>query len=477
MSDNFNEFENANIPEENVSPVQNDINEQPAGAQPVYQNTAADNGYTYVSENTPKVKAPKRNHPILKGIAFVLCLAIVGVGSVQGYRIYQDHNDKNGFSAYDGENKKSAQKETEAATKVSRSDDDDFKSLIELAGREDAKQIPDIYEEILPSVVGVSAKFEYTAQYYDFFGWGQGSSSQEQMIGRGTGIIISEDGYIVTNAHCVYDDSSQYHAGEAIEVTIRFSDQTDHSAKIIAYDTDSDIAVLKVNESGLTPATFGNSKDLRVGELVIAVGNPLGFELFGSVTSGIVSALDREISVNDKNMKLIQTDAAINEGNSGGPLLNSCGQVIGINSAKMASNTIEGLGFAIPIDEAKSIIDDLIHYNYVTGRPQFGWTTVNVSESDSRRYNMPMGAYVVNIKEGGAADKAGIQIGDVVIDIEGDKVTSTTDITNIKSKYEAGDKVTVTVSRRGEDVKMDVTLDEARSGKNESDDERDIAIN
>jgi serine protease Do len=176
-------------------------------------------------------------------------------------------------------------------------------------------------------------------------------------------------------------------------------------------------------------------------------------------------------------MKLIQTDAAINEGNSGGPLLNSCGQVIGINSAKMASNTIEGLGFAIPIDEAKSIIDDLIHYNYVTGRPQFGWTTVNVSESDSRRYNMPMGAYVVNIKEGGAADKAGIQIGDVVIDIEGDKVTSTTDITNIKSKYEAGDKVTVTVSRRGEDVKMDVTLDEARSGKNESDDERDIAIN
>ena len=492
MSDNINGSNTDNnifpeeVPEASVQseqPVQ-----QPSGEQnnSYSTSTEAPSHYSYVAENAPKAKAPKRRHPILKGIAFVLCLAIVGVGSVQGYRIYQDHNDKNGFSEYkeDKTNDRKTSSDDDDNKSINApvgSDGDDFKSLIELAGREDAKQIPDIYEEILPSVVGVSAKFEYTSQTYDFFGWGGGSSSQQQMVGRGTGIIISEDGYIVTNAHCVYDDSSQYRAGEAIEVSIRFSDQTDHSAQIISYDTDSDIAVLKVNESGLKPAVFGDSNDLKVGELVIAVGNPLGFDLFGSVTSGIISALNRKISVNDRSMNLIQTDAAINEGNSGGPLLNSCGQVIGINSAKMSSSygsaSVEGLGFAIPIDEAKTIIDDLIHYNYVTGRPQFGWTTVDVSESDSRRFNMPMGAYVINIQEDSAAEKAGIQLRDIIIDINGDKITSTSDLSSVKNKYKAGDTVTVTVNRKGEDIKIDVTLQEDKSGRGKSDIDQDIPIN
>ena len=473
----------------NGSENNNDLlNEDPAlSVQAEQQNSAeyhnssdeAASQYAYVSEHAPKSKPAGSRHPILKGIAFVLCLAIVGVGSVQGYRIYKDHSGTNGFSEYNDDkdaDRKSPPKETETESNqiASFSEKGEYKSLFELGSREDAKQLPDIVDDIMPSVVGVSAKFEYTTQYYDFFGWGEGSTSQERMEGQGTGIIISDDGYIVTNAHCIYDDS-QHNAGEAIEVTIRFSDESDHSAKIISYDTDSDIAVLKVNESGLKPAVFGNSDELRVGEVVIAIGNPLSFNYFGSVTSGIVSALNRKITINDRTMHLLQTDAAINAGNSGGPLVNSCGQVIGINSAKMASSSVEGLGFAIPINQVKTIVDDLINYNYVTGRPQFGWSIIDISESDSRRYNMPMGAYVIDVQDGSAADKAGIQLRDIVIEVDGEKVSSTADINALMSNYKAGDTVTLTINRKGEDVKVDVTLDEAKSNKSNTDNDRKIS--
>ena len=205
---------------------------------------------------------------------------------------------------------------------------------------------------------------------------------------------------------------------------------------------------------------------------MIAVGNPLGFDLFGSVTCGIVSALNRKISINDKEMNLIQTDAAINSGNSGGPLLNSCGQVIGINSAKMSSSygsaSVEGLGFAIPIDNAKQIIDDLIHYNYVKGRPQLGISTVDVTESDSRRYNIPMGAYVAVVDSGSAAEKAGIKVRDIIIDFNGDTIGSTTQLNSAKNKYKAGDTVEVTVNRNGKDIKLTVKLQEDQSNKSAS---------
>ena len=174
-------------------------------------------------------------------------------------------------------------------------------------------------------------------------------------------------------------------------------------------------------------------------------------------------------------MHLLQTDAAINAGNSGGPLVNSCGQVIGINSAKMASSSVEGLGFAIPINQVKTIVDDLINYNYVTGRPQFGWSIIDISESDSRRYNMPMGAYVIDVQDGSAADKAGIQLRDIVIELDGEKVSSTADINALMSNYKAGDTVTLTINRKGEDVKVDVTLDEAKSNKSNTDNDRKIS--
>ncbi|MBQ6213236.1 MAG: trypsin-like peptidase domain-containing protein, partial [Ruminococcus sp.] len=322
-------------------------------------------------------------------------------------------------------------------------------------------------DSIMPSVVGVASTFEYQQeQIFSIWGWTSQPQTQ-QMRATGTGFIITEDGYIVTNSHVVYDE--EYKAGEAVEVSVLFSDETEHEASIIAYDPDTDIAVLKVDEKNLKPAVLGDSDELRVGELVIAVGNPLGFDLFGTVTSGIVSALNRKININDKKMNLIQTDAAINSGNSGGPLLNSCGQVIGINSAKMSSSysssgaSVEGLCFAIPIKEAKTIIDDLINYKYVTGRPTMGGITTNdISEAQSRYWNIPIGVYVRTIQEGSAADIAGIQIGDVIIDIEGEPVSTAQELNEIMEKYKAGDIITLTVSRNGKDIKIRVTLQEKK---------------
>ncbi|MDE6790050.1 MAG: trypsin-like peptidase domain-containing protein [Ruminococcus sp.] len=433
------------------------------------------NNYEYKSEVTPQPKKPK-NHTFLKVIAFLLCMGVAGAGSVQIYKFM----DNSKF------NMSEESKSDESSTPVSKIEDEtkesDNKSeqpvpepqnlpgLFDIASRTDSKYLPDIVDEIMPSVVGVSSTFEFTKQYSSW-GWGfqQPESVTQEAVGTGTGIVMTEDGYIITNAHVIYDSSEEYHAGEAKAVSVLFSDKNEYDAKIIAYDVETDIAVLKIDETGFTPATFGNSDDLRVGELVIAVGNPLGFELFGSVTSGIVSALNREISINEKNMTLIQTDAAINSGNSGGPLLNSCGQVIGINSAKMSSSyasgtaSIEGLGFAIPINDARTIIDDLINNGYVTGRPQIGITAVDIDEMYSSYLGLPMGIYVRSVAEGSAAEMAGLRTGDVIIGINDEAVTSMDELNAVKNQFKAGDTVTLKVYRDGEDIDIPLVLHDANA--------------
>jgi len=415
--------------------------------------------------------SPKKKHTGLKAVITILCFFI---GICGGYQIYRflnattmDIEDITG--SHEELSVKSSTEVTSPATETITDAEisEDMPSLISIASRKDAKYLPDIVDEIMPSVVGVSSTFEYT-RTYNTWGWGgiRTETETQHPIGTGTGIIMTDNGYIITNAHVIYDDSD-YKCGEAIEVSVLFSNESEHPAKIIAYDVETDLAVLKVDEVGLTPAEFGNSDDLRVGELVIAIGNPLGFELYGSVTSGIVSALNRQISINEKDMTLIQTDAAINSGNSGGPLLNSCGQVIGINSAKMSNSyssgqaTIEGLGFAIPINNAKVIIDDLINYNHVTGRPKIGITSTNVTEAYSRYFNIPMGLYVKSVTEGSAAEKAGIMIGDIIIGIEGEAITTSADLKRIVNKYKAGDTITITVERSGEDIDIPLTLQDA----------------
>lgn len=420
--------------------------------------------YSFASESSPPVKKKEKNSMVLKCAVAVLAIAVVGAGVVKVYKFL--NASKNELIEFSGDTVNSVSKNIQETSEENENEEEDneLPSLIELAARSDAKPIPDIVDSIMPSVVGVASSFEYTPRQ-TFSIWGWNDEPQTETIRKtGTGFIITNDGYIVTNAHVVYDDS--YNAGEASDVKVLFSDETEHEANIIAFDPETDIAVLKVDETKLKPAVLGDSDDLRVGELVIAVGNPLGFDLFGTVTSGIVSALNRKIDINEKKMNLIQTDAAINNGNSGGPLLNSCGQVIGINSAKMSSSysnsaSVEGLCFAIPIKEAKVIIDDLINYKYVTGRPNHGITsTRDITEAQARYWNIPVGVYVMSLQEDGAAELAGIKVGDIIIDVEGNVVSTAQELNDIKNKFKAGDTIWITVSRNGQDIRMKLTLQE-----------------
>lgn len=337
-------------------------------------------------------------------------------------------------------------------------------SWIQLAAREDALSIPEAVQKAMPSAVGIAATFTWEEQYSGFggfFGYGGDQSYEQSATATGTGIIMSKDGYIITNAHVVYD--AEY-GGKATELTVVLADETEYEATLTGYDSESDLAVLKINASDLPAAEFGDSDELMVGELVIAIGNPLGFELFGSVTCGIVSALNREITINENNMTLIQTDAAINAGNSGGPLVNSYGQVIGINSAKMTSSyssaSVEGLGFAIPINDASAIIDDLINYGYVRGKPQIGIIARDVSDTVSEAYGIPVGVYVYAVTEGGAAEQAGIQQGDVIIAANGKTVTTYDELNQEKNAFQAGDTLSLTITRNGQDYDVDVVLQE-----------------
>ncbi len=448
------------------------------------------NGYTpppagtssYYSGGQPQPQKPKKpkKHTALKIAAFLLCLGIVGAGSVQIYKFMDTSRfNMSDSSKINSTSKKPNNSDTlkskntteESATAPSPQN---LPGLFDIATRTDAKYLPDIVDEIMPSVVGVSATFEIS-QEYSSWGWGFQTETRSQEVPcTGTGIVMTEDGYIVTNAHVIY--MSQYNAGKAKSVSVLFNDEKKYDAEIIAYDIETDLAVLKVDENGFTPATFGNSDDLRVGELVIAVGNPLGFELFGSVTSGIVSALNREISINEKRMTLIQTDTAINEGNSGGPLLNSCGQVVGINSAKISSSlgsaSVEGLGFAIPINDAKVIIDDLINNGHVTGRPQIGVSAVDITEAYSGYLGLPMGIYVRDVTEGSAAEEAGIRTGDVIIGINDEAVSTMEELNSIKNKFKAGETITLKVFRDGEDLDVPLVLHESVESIDDSESNR-----
>jgi serine protease Do len=266
---------------------------------------------------------------------------------------------------------------------------------------------------------------------------------------------MSSDGYIITNAHVV--------AGASV-ISVVFTDETENepdagarddssksiterileqqgdadntnvvNAERIGIDEQTDLAVLKVDKKGLTEAKFGSSNDVQVGELAIVIGNPLGFELSNTVTVGIISATNRHLTVKDRTMNLIQTDASINKGNSGGPLINAYGRVIGITSAKVNPDyNVEGLGFAIPIDEAKIVIDDLIHYGYVKGRPTLGIEGKNIDAVNASYYDIPQGFIVTKLETGSAAEKAGIMKGDIICGIEGITIKTIEEFNKIK---------------------------------------------
>lgn len=295
-----------------------------------------------------------------------------------------------------------------------------------------------------PSVVGVSVT------YYEQILFGQLAEGESE----GSGIIYSSDGYIITNYHVIEDAVNSSSAA----VTITLSDESEYQAEIVGTDDVTDLALLKIEpEEELTPATFADSSNIQVGELAVAIGNPLGQEFAGSVTVGYISALNRDITTDGRTYNVIQTDAAINPGNSGGALVNSKGEVIGINTIKISDDSVEGLGFAIPSNDALKIIEEL----KVTGkiiRPYVGIYGIDLDEITAQRNRLVEGIYVYQVQEGSPAQEAGIQNGDIIVEFDGQEVKTTQELNNIKNQKEIGDSVHVKVYRAGEYKEGDIVL-------------------
>ena len=309
-----------------------------------------------------------------------------------------------------------------------------------------------VAKKVQPSIVGI--KVEYTVN--SIFMNQQGTATAE-----GSGIIISENGYILTNNHVINSSStsSYYEIGQANKVTVHlYNDTTEYTATVVGTDEETDLAVIKIDKEGLTAAEIGDSDSVQVGEFSMAIGNPLGMQ--SSVTSGIISAWNREVTDSDgKTFKLIQTDAAINSGNSGGALVNSQGQLIGVNTLKVSATGVEGMGFAIPINSAKPIYEQLIQYNKVK-RPYIGIAGRDLDETTAKRNNLVVGIYVASIDEYSAAEKAGIKAGDVIIKADGQSIKTMTELNNIKNTHSIGDTMTVTVNRNGQEKELTLTLQE-----------------
>lgn len=312
-----------------------------------------------------------------------------------------------------------------------------------------ALSVTEIAKLVGPSCVGVINKAKIQPQrYYDpFSGRYYYYQSSDELVkqGSGSGIIISEDGYIVTNQHVI---------AEATEITIILNTGDEYVATVVGSDSKSDLAVLKINATGLTAATLGDSSQVEVGDLAVAIGNPLGQELAGTVTSGVISAVNRKMTVDNRSYNLLQTDAAINPGNSGGALVNKYGEVIGINSIKMSETGVEGIGFAIAISEAKPIIDDLMNSGYVSGRSLIG---ITITESRN-------GLTVYSVVEGSGAEKAGIKEGDLIVKADGNAVNTSEGLNEIRDTKKPGDYITLTVIRNGEltDIKVQLYEDKPK---------------
>ena len=313
----------------------------------------------------------------------------------------------------------------------------DFTMTLKPQGKQQLT-LQEIYAKCIPSVVAITA---YTAD--------------DSGAAWGTGVVLSADGLIITNTHIIDGCDS---------VTVTLSDGTEYkNAQLIGADGQSDIAVLKINAKGLTPAEFGDSDELAVGDSVAAIGNPLSEELTGTMTDGIVSAINRGVSYNGHVMTLIQTNAAINEGNSGGPLVDMYGHVVGIVNMKMMSSysSIEGIGFAIPSASAAEAADQLISGGEITGRPSIGITVGPVTEAVAEHYSIPNGLYVSSVSKGSNAEAQGVKAGDILTAVNGKTVTETSQVSDIKNSLQVGDSLTLTLWRDGKTFSADVKLVEA----------------
>ena len=388
-------------------------------------------GYNFYSENIrPTEKKHKTWHTVVGVIAGVLCGVILTTAIGAGVLV------KSGLI-------KEPEKPITENSGFGSENSFDFSRLED--GEREAKSLVDIAAEVGPSVVMVTT----TAMVNTFFG----TSSQQ---GSGSGIIISEDGYIITNNHVI--ENSQM-------VKVTLSDGNEYAAKVIGADAQTDIAVIKIDGAdNLTVAVMGDSDKLQVGELAVAIGNPLGKQLTGTVTQGIISAVNRTVQATENTyINLIQTDAAINAGNSGGALVNGYGEVVGINTVKYAASGVEGIGFAIPINDAMPIAKDLIDKGYVAGRPLIGVTLIEVTNQLAAINNIPVGLYVNNVQPGTAADEGGVKFGDVITKADGKEVTTVAELNEIRNSKKVGDPLELDIYRDGKNINITIYLKEDRT--------------
>lgn len=396
---------------------QNVYNSQPYGTAPNHSANA----------KPPKAKKPKRQRkPISRGgIAIALAVTMVfscGLGFGGGYLANKVNTSTSGSLNI---TKTSNSGTTTTASSTSK-----------------ANSTSEIVKKTADSVVEISTESVVTGSF----------AQQYVQQGAGSGVIISQDGYILTNNHVINGANS---------VKVRLRDSTEYDATIVGSDSDNDIALLKVNATGLSPATFGDSNSLAVGDYVVAIGNPLG-ELGGTVTDGIISALARKVTIEDTQMTLLQTNAQVNPGNSGGGLFNANGELVGIVNAKQSATEVEGIAFAIPINNVLDILSDLKEYGYVTGKVDLGIDFTDITSDETAFYYgvNQTGCYVLSVDSGSNAEKAGVTRGDLVTKVNDTDVSSSSDITAALEKAEVGDTVTFTVSRRGTSKTISFVLEE-----------------
>lgn len=400
----------------------------------------------YYKENN-KNKWKKKNFTLIQVIAVALACSILGGGVVGGTFIFAAPFIEPIVQKYAGN----------LAPQTASYQDNGIYKKVEI--EKSTSPVSAVAEKVGPSIVGITVT---TKQSNSIFNFGSSSGTAE-----GSGIIIRNDGYIMTNYH-VIQSAVESKQGANVQVILPKEKDKPYTATIVGTDWRTDLAVLKINATNLPAVEFGDSDALKVGELAIAIGNPAGMELMGSVTTGIISGLDRTIPLEDiKDLKLIQTDASINPGNSGGALVNSEGKVIGVNNAKLGGEGYEGLGFAIPINKAKEVTDSIIAYKYVKGRPLLGISVdTRFTEEYAKQNNVPTGVLVADVQPLSGAYKAGIQVGDIITKVDGTAVKSKTDLDNIKNKKKPGDTITVELYRDGKTKTLQVVLSEDTGASN-----------
>ncbi len=400
--------------------------------------------YTQSASSASNIQRPEAKLPggrRTRIIALILCAALLLGGII--YAIFEtdwdiaSENEDGMPKSYQTyfEDFYSSASSTPANVKLEKLQNRGSLSLKIGSGSAGKLSFNEIFENCSPSVVGIKS---FDGKGDDSYSWG-------------SGIIVSADGYILTNTHVI---------DEGTRATVQLYDGSTYDAKLVGADSQSDVAILKIEKTGLQPAVFASSKDIRVGDAVCAIGNPLSPDYSLTMTSGIISATSREVSYNGAVMNLLQTDTSINEGNSGGPLFNDRGQVIGITNMKIVSSfsNIEGIGFAIPSDTLSSIVDALMADGAVYGRSTIGVTVGPISEDIADYYDIPVGLYVSEVLKNSDAQKQGIKKGDIIIKVNGKDAHTTADIAEEKAKLDIGDTISFTVWRSGSTFDVDVKI-------------------